>query len=352
LGTTILAASLSLALAGHRIDSRISFHGRTLRQALRPIQGALHTAQAIPENLVFGNLGLGVQTTPAQGVVLTLGLVLLWTRRLWKMPAPWKAADETPVPNRRASGSRPPISPLECAGAALLVGTYLVEWSFRGYESFENLRTLNLRFIVPWYDAIPQFGAVLLLAGWWSAVRNPTLGRGLPSKASNLTWLGGLGLLALVAGLLVLGRPRVEALVRATVPSMVPSEREFFLTPRLKNIRANAIISSGAEWQRARLRGLDKAEAIARRMGFSRDALHAALGHPRLTGSVGALRPELYDLYDAIGLLDLPEHGRAVDPAAVRSLLAQYFVEDTGPRPDWILPTEVWPPPADAGSEK
>ena len=45
-------------LGGDKIDSTVSFHGRTTSEAARPVEGFLHTAQAIPENLVLGNLGL------------------------------------------------------------------------------------------------------------------------------------------------------------------------------------------------------------------------------------------------------------------------------------------------------
>jgi hypothetical protein len=96
------------------------------------------------------------------------------------------------------------------------------------------------------------------------------------------------------------------------------------------------------------LRRLDSAEALARRMGWSRDAIHTALGHPWVPGTVGFLRPELYELYDAVGLLDLPEHGPPVDPAIVRDALAELFAREKEPRPLWIAPHEPWPPPADS----
>src|SRR5439155_5400526 len=57
LTATALAVGLSLALAARPMDSTVSFHGRTIREAVKPLQGILSTAQAIPENLVFGNLG-------------------------------------------------------------------------------------------------------------------------------------------------------------------------------------------------------------------------------------------------------------------------------------------------------
>src|SRR5262249_47859030 len=156
-------------------------------EAVRPVQGLLHTLQAIPENLVFGNLGLAVQTTGAQGAVLTLGLVALWLSRL----GPWrhasgKNADRTGKPGatRAESGA---ISPLECTGAALVVGSYLIEWSFRGSMDHRDLRTINMRFVVPWYDVIPQIGTVLLLAGWWSGFRPAATQPRPATKPKSLT---------------------------------------------------------------------------------------------------------------------------------------------------------------------
>ncbi len=103
-----------------------------------------------------------------------------------------------------------------------------------------------------------------------------------------------------------------------------------------------------ADWQRSYLRRLDRAEALARRMGWSRDAIRAALGHPWVPGTVGLLRPALYDLYDAVGLLDLPEHGPPVDPETIRGALAELFAQEKEPRPIWLAPNDPWPPPADS----
>ena len=65
------------------------------------------------------------------------------------------------------------FNPLECTGAALVLGSYLVEWTVRGYLPFRSLRTISLGMIVPWYDAVPQIGAVLFVAGWCSGPRSP-----------------------------------------------------------------------------------------------------------------------------------------------------------------------------------
>jgi hypothetical protein len=346
LAASILAIVLSLALAARPIDATISFHGRTAREAFDLMQGVLHTAQAIPENLVFANVGLSAETTPIQGIVLTLGLLVLWTQRAWRQM--FRSRSELAKVDRALkpglAGSLSLLGPLECAGAALLLGSYLVEWSFRGYFEFRFLRTINSHFMVPWYDIIPQIGAVLLALGWWSA-RKPDQSTGVfREKPLPATWLGALGVVALASGLIVVNRPRVENLVRSSVHALLPSELMQFQIPKLQTMRANTLLERTAEWQRAHLRRLDKAQELARRLGLGRDALHAALGHPFVSGAVQLLPTRLYEHYDAIGILDLPDHGRDADPASVREALAPYFAQEPEWRPPWLSRSDSWPP--------
>ncbi len=251
LAATVIAVVLSLAMTARPIEARASFHGRTVREALDPVQGVLHTAQAIPENLGFANLGLSVETTQTQGVILTLAFVLLWTRRAWRGLLGAEPAGQPQMRDWRLHAGTFPLSPLECAGAALVLGSYLVEWSFRGYFEFRWLRTISLNAIVPWYDVIPQIGAVLVVVGWWSRRGNEPA-RGLPlGKSAAATWQEALGVLVLAACMIGLNRPRVDSLVQATVPSLLPSERDRYPIPRLKTMRAGVLRDSLAEWQRA-----------------------------------------------------------------------------------------------------
>ena len=353
LAATLLAVGIFMAMAPRAIDSRVSFHGRTVRQAIDPVQGMFHTAQAIPENLVLGNLGLEAHTTPMQGLFLTLGLVILWAGSRWRRgtePSPPVPAGSgqprSDLPQGVVSfGSSFAFNPLECAGAALVLGSYLVEWTFRGYMDFIYLRTISLYAIVPWYDAIPQIGAVLFAAGWWSGPR----GEGGPpasrSRSTSLTWRGVLGLGVLTIVLIVLNRPRVDALVRASTPPLLPSEREMFKIARLQTMRANMVLLNRAEWQRSYLRRLDAGEKVARRMGLGQAEVRAAFGYLWIPGAIGRFPPTAdLELYDVAGLLDLPSRGHSTDPAIVRSALGRYLDQVKEPRPGWIPSSEPWPP--------
>jgi hypothetical protein len=144
--------------------------------------------------------------------------------------------------------------------------------------------------------------------------------------------------------LVVLNRPRVEALVRASVPPLAPSEIERFAIPRLQTMRANVLLLDRALWQRRCLRRLDRAELVAKRMGWGKDALRAAFGHRFIPGSVAYVRPDQRDQYDTVALFDLPDRGRPVEPATVRAAIADLFAEEPEPRPGWIGPIEKWPP--------
>ncbi len=136
---TVAAVGLMFATAARPMDSTVSFHGRTVRQAMNPVQGAITTAQAIPENLVLANLGLGAETTPIQGIVLTLGLLLFWASRRWRFDR--AEPDSTAAKTRRVRWPSFAFNPLECAGLAIVLGCYLLEWTFRGYFEYHSLRT-------------------------------------------------------------------------------------------------------------------------------------------------------------------------------------------------------------------
>src|SRR5262249_7858322 len=87
---TVASIGLALALGGRYINAKISFHGRTEREAVNFAAGASHTMQAIPENLVLENLGLECEMTEIQGALLTGFLFVLWilSWSKWGLPGP------------------------------------------------------------------------------------------------------------------------------------------------------------------------------------------------------------------------------------------------------------------------
>jgi len=66
---------------------------------------------------------------------------------------------------------------------------------------------------------------------------------------------------------------------------------------------------------------------------------------PRDPAAFGRLdMPELPEVYDAAGLLDLPERGRSTDQDVIRRAMAPYVFMESEPRPPWLTPDEPWPP--------
>jgi hypothetical protein len=360
LAATALTVALMLSMATRPMDSTVSFHGRTIGEAANPIQGAITTAQAIPESLIFANLGVDAETTPIQGFALTLGLIALWASRRWRRnPGAHAAlsagalaiAPEASRPVPAGASPRPALpsfafNPLESAGAAIVLGCYLLEWTFRGYFEYHNLRTISPYVIVPWYDLIPQVGAVLFAVGWWTgpfraagpALRGDERRPAPPLRSAALT----IALATLL--LFVLNRPRVDALIRGTCPPPIASEQPFFKIPRLLTMRASALLSLRVDWQRRYLRRLDRAELVARRLGIGQDGIRAAFGFLFIPGSTGRLLQSQREYYDVAAILDLPPHGRIADPAAIRAALGPYLSEEPEPRPPWLAPGEKWPP--------
>jgi hypothetical protein len=318
---SLAAFLLALVLGGGKIDSTVSFHGRTTREAASPVAGFYHTAQAIPENLILGNLGLKAQTTAGQGMMLTAILLSVWAVR------------------RCRQGGIRAFNPLECTGAALVLSSYLVEWTVRGYLPFRSLRTINLGMIVPWYDVIPQIGAVLFVAGWISGPRRRESRPAVLGAVQPLHRTGAIGVIVLVLVLMVLNRPRVDLLWRNWVPPLSPIERERRMFPiqSMRTLRAAALLLDRAAWQRRHLRRLDQAQEAASRLGIGLDGIHAVFGRLDM--------PELPQVYDAAKLLDLPEQGRLADPEQIRRALGPYLFKEKEPRPAWLPPGELWPQP-------
>lgn len=301
----VVAAAVSMGLGAHKIDSTISFHGRTAREAVDPVQGLLHTGQAITEDLLLGNLGLSGDTTAAQGAVITLAILLAW---LWS--------------GRR----RGQFTPLEVVGAGFLFGSYFIVWTARGYLPFSSLRG-----ILPWYDANPQIGAVLFVAGWWSGSGARKIGP-TPVPATRFA---GLMIMLAVVGQVALNRPRVEAHWWDTVPLLTPWETRNYVLGSQKSARTSLLALERARWQRRHLAKLEQAEVTARKLGIGREAIRRAFG--RLDA------PELPPMYDAVDLLDVPPLGSETNLARIRAAIGPLVTVEPEPRPPELPAQEAWP---------
>ena len=359
LAATLAAVVSALVLGGSRIDARVSFHGRTEREALDLFAGASHTLQAIPENLVFQNLGIEVETTPAQAVAIVVAIGVAWASSLSKTSKSRNFGSNPLIRSRKflllswiwlaigfaaaiglrlgfgergwplsafvlmiaaalavatRADSRP--APLELAGLVLLGSSYYVEWIFRGYQPFGSLRG-----IVPWYDTIPDVGAVLFAAGWVGRAlgRPGAAGPILPTPRI----LAGVLVFQLALGLV--NRPRVDALFRRGIPAdSIATVEPLLKTPALKLAAARALAAEFADRQWRDLARLDRAESIARAARIDHDDIASAFGRIQII--------ELPEVYDANGLMDLPARGPANNPSEVRSRLGDLLEGSPAPR--------------------
>ena len=199
--------------------------------------------------------------------------------------------------------------------------------------------------IVPWYDVIPQVGAVLFAVGWWTGphqaagpARPPADGR-RPGSGGGPRYDRGDG-----DGAVVLNRPRVNALFRGTVPSPNAREQEFFQIPRLLTLHRAACLFERVEWQRRYLHRLDQAEIIGAVEESARMGSRAAFDFLFIPGSTSRILFAQREHYDVAGLLNIPAHGPVTDPAEVREALGPWLIPEPEPHPRLLPPDEVWPP--------
>jgi hypothetical protein len=272
-------------------------------------QAVRSTAIAIPEVLVLRNLGIDGALTAAQGAVFCCALVWWWSR---------------------IGVGR--VSRLEAAGAVLTVGGYLMVYYFRGYMSYENMRLLG------WYQGIPEIGAVLFAAGWWSRCRQAESGR--PARRPGLTRRELLAIVMLAFALLVLHLPRAARLALERAPEMTVEEAAKFPIPELQRLRAVLLADEHLKLQRRALVRLESAERVARELGIGRRTIRRTFGHVLVPGM-----PRFLDEYDASSLLALPESDqRPENQTAAREALYQYMVVE----PDYVAPwlaRPATPPP-------
>lgn len=268
----------------------------------RPIQAVLHTAQAIAEAIVFGNLGLDALTTPLQATVVACGCaaVWAWSRGGWKRP-----------------------SPLEAAGAAIMLCGYLMAYAFRGNLPFSSLREIG------WYHAIPQVGAVLFAAGWWTAV-TPASDDQAPHR---LTRGQAIAVLLSVALLCQMQSPRAQRLLLSGAPPLTDVERRKFAIPELQRLRAMYFRENHHDRQIRQLARLGSAERICRKLGIGPASIRSAYGRILIPGI-----PELQRDTDAVSIMDLPRERAAVDPLRVRDELGDLLLPEPEPTPPWMDP--------------
>ena len=307
LAATVAVTLLVVGLSRRQIaETRIIWeaHDEVLP---RPVQAALHTAQAIPEGLVLNNLGLDAETSDAQGIVITLILAAAWA---------WSRRD------------RPRPNPLEAAGAVMVLFSFLMVFFFRGNLPYSSVRGLF------WYFAIPHIGAVLFGAGWWSggSINQP--------RPRPLTRGGALVVIAVLAALLTLHAARLKRKMVEDAPALSPTERYWFATPDLQYRRGRYLLSIHADRQRFFLTRLDQVHRIAAQRGIGRDAILRVFGR-----FVGPGMPEHAEGYNALDLLTLPQSGRESDPTVLRQVLGPYLTPVPEKRPPWLASDEPWPPP-------
>ena len=301
LSAPIAYAILAFTFVGRSIFASGDFHERKAADSLRALRSIAYTAQAIPEVLVAGNLGLDARVEAAPGVALCLLIAAAWAR-----------------------GVGPKPSPLEAAGLATVAGGFGLVYAFRGYLPYASLRDLG------WYHAIPQVGGVLFVAGWWDRVR----ARGKTPS------LAGMGIVvALAVALLALNRPRVDRALVASAPAMTPVERTRFPTPDLQRLRAIYLRGEEAARQRRMLSRLEKVGRIARRDRLTRADLRRDFGRVLPPGWPAQIR----DL-DAFDLLDLPADGPPAPPGRARAALGDLLAVEPIARPPWLDPEAQWPP--------
>jgi hypothetical protein len=278
-----LAASATTALvvgivAGPSIATTPHLAERPLGDLARLEPAVTHTAQAVCEALVLNNLGLDAVTSGGQAIVIIALLAGLWA---------WSRFRSDPA----GQGPRLRSNPLEAAGAVLIVANFAMIFAVRGTETtFDNLRALG------WYDAIPQLGAVLLTAGWWSGrIESP------PPRAVELPRLGELLAVAVfTAVVLWLQTPRAHRVIYQYDGAAAPIQPDD--STLRERIHTAADLAERARSQRRALAVLDRIEQAARQAGTHHKALRQAAGRASVPGMPGNLpdfhAPDLLDWHD------------------------------------------------------
>ncbi len=299
---SVCLAGLLLASVSNEMQRLSQPADRRTGTAAKALESVRSTCMAIPETLVFRNLGIDAPLTAPQGLVICLAIAWFWLRGGLRRP------------NR-----------FEAAGAVLVVGSYLMVYFFRGYMAYEHMR------VVGWYNAIPEIGAILFVAGWWAHWRGsdpaePT------AQPSRWTFRSLMAVVSVTCCLLVLHLPRAARLFVDAAPRMTEEEAALFPTPELQRLRAVAYADEHAIRQQRALSRLEGAEQTAEDLGIGRMTIRQTFGRVLVPGI-----PELQRQSDAAALLALPEGDRrSVDQATVRESLRRYMFVEPEFRPPWL----------------
>jgi len=277
LAASAVVATLVWGVAGRAIGTATHLTARSFRDVWALPTVLAHTAQAVWEALVLNNFGLEGETTAGQAIVLCslLAGIWVWSRRRRATPreGPWFRA-----------------SPLEAAGAVLVIANFGLVFAVRGTETtFDNLRALG------WYDAIPQLGAVLFAAGWWSGRLESSPATSIqPPRIREL-----LGVVLFGTLVLVFQTPRADRVIFAYdgLSAEIRDPRD-----SRSQRRTGALLAEQARLQRRSLAELDRVEQTARERGTGRAALRPALGRAVVPGM-----PETLPDFSALDLLDIPD---------------------------------------------
>jgi hypothetical protein len=268
--------------------------GSALSVGNRLARTATHVSQAVPESLLFQNLGLDVSTTPAQGIALVMAFLAF---RLACRRTAWK------------------LNTLEAPGLVLVVLPYTLAFGLRAQFEFSSLRDLG------WYDTLPQLGFVLIVAGAFQA--NRLVEPGKPRLPQRWEFLALVGFAVLMFGL---NQPRLERILIAAAPEMSVAERARFLTPHLQRLRAVYLESELAAAQRRALARLVQVKKLAAKWNLSRATLRGRFGVIQLPGW-----PQGLSEFDALDVIALRESGGAPLTAEMTMILRQELTPEPPP---------------------
>ncbi len=246
LAASMATAALVWVFAGQAIVANSPLHDGFLQHAMTLPIAAAHSAQAICEALILNNLGLDAPTAAAQAIVLCFGLACIWVLTRHRSTFPGR-------------GFAFRANPLEAAGVVLAVASFGMVFAVRGTETtFDNLRALG------WYDAIPQLGAVLFAAGWWSGPLDSTIPKTIePPRPRDLRLVV---LVIIVLLLLQTSRAhRVIFVYDGLAAEIVAGDH-----PDRPRFRSRADLAAEAAAQRCVLAQLDTIERTAREQRIGR----------------------------------------------------------------------------------